>query len=540
MGALSRSELLRGVRLGSYQLGTLIGHGATATVFEATHVGLGRQVAVKVLHEHLACDPEMRARFVREARLAAKLEHPNVVGVLDVGVEDDVAYLVMERLVGQDAAAYLHGKRRLTVEAALAIVLPVAGALAFAHDRGVVHRDLKPANIFLAVDRHKELVPKIVDFGLSKLLTATAGTEIAPLTAHDSVIGTVQYMAPEQTFGTKYADEKADQYSLAAILYEAIAGNAPFRDESFYGLLEKVRSAPLVLPGSLVAGVPPALDAVIARALSREPAARFEDVRAFARALLPLADSRTLAAWERDFAPVAFTALPAAPASAPASAPPTSTRARTLTSSVRAMTRLPCDPGASPFHVKGTAYRGVLRLVEEHAPGGVEALAREVDDARLATFVRQPFLAASRYDLLPMMPLNLGVARLLGRTLEDLAEEQGANQAAFDIDRLYGRLFAAMTFDNLPLVLARFDAQYLDFGDCTGSLAEPGHLVLRRAGLPGYVLRWFAPMYAAYIGHALRTKGASFIKVTHRPPKDAGMRGSFAIADLELDVVWQR
>ena len=128
MGALSRSELLRGVRLGAYEVGSLIGHGATATVFEGKHVGLGRQVAVKVLHDHLASYQEMRARFLREARLAAKLEHPNVVEVLDVGTEGDIAYLVMERLVGQDAAAHLRAKHHLDPEAALAIVLPVAAA----------------------------------------------------------------------------------------------------------------------------------------------------------------------------------------------------------------------------------------------------------------------------------------------------------------------------------------------------------------------------------------------------------------------------
>jgi serine/threonine-protein kinase len=350
MGALSRSELLKGVRLGAYQVGTLIGHGATASVFEGKHIGLGRPVAVKVLHEHLASDAEMRARFVREARVAAKLEHPNVVGVLDVGVEGDIAYLVMERLVGQDAAAYLHTKGRLTVEAALAIVLPVAAALAFAHDRGVVHRDLKPANVFLAVDRHNDLVPKIVDFGLSKLLTTTI--ETAPLTAHDSVIGTLQYMSPEQTFGTKYADERADQYSLAAILYEAVVGRAPFEEESFYALLDKVRHAPLPPPSALVAGLPRELDDSVMRGLSREPQARFEDVRSLARALLPLADARTRTAWERDFA-----APTTAPASAPPSVrtpPPASTPpVATISSVVRHAAKLPCDPGASPVHIKG-------------------------------------------------------------------------------------------------------------------------------------------------------------------------------------------
>jgi hypothetical protein len=137
-----------------------------------------------------------------------------------------------------------------------------------------------------------------------------------------------------------------------------------------------------------------------------------------------------------------------------------------------------------------------------------------------------------------MAPINLAIARLLGISLEALADDQGARQAAYDIEKLYGRLFAAITFDNLAVVLARFDAQYYDFGDCTGELVEPGHLVLRRAGLPEYVLRWFAPMYSSYMGHILRRKGAALLEVTPRAPRDAGTRDSVAIVDLEIDLRW--
>src|SRR5271154_279992 len=118
-----RSNLLKGVRLGPYEVGALIGHGATASVFEGVHTGLGKRVALKVLHEHLTCEAEMRARFVREGRVAARLDHPNVVGILDVGVEGDVAYLVMELLEGQDGAAFLRERTRLNVPDALEMLL---------------------------------------------------------------------------------------------------------------------------------------------------------------------------------------------------------------------------------------------------------------------------------------------------------------------------------------------------------------------------------------------------------------------------------
>lgn len=532
MPASIRSELLKGVRLGPYEIGALIGHGATASVFEGTHTGLGKRVALKVLHEHLTADEEMRARFVREGRVAARLDHPNVVGILDVGVEGDVAYLVMERLVGHDSAAHFREVGRLPVNEALAIVLPVASALAFAHDRGVVHRDLKPANVFLARDRHGDAQPKIVDFGLSKMLTQTS--ETAPLTAHDTVIGTLQYMAPEQTFGTKHAGAKADQYALAAILYEALTGHAPFEDESFYALLEKVRHAPLVPPSALVPGIPPELDAAVVRALAREPEDRFPSVRAFARALLPMVDARTAATWERDFdaerdssseMPVAeSTGKPAHPSP-------------TQTSAVRISTQLPCPPGTSPFHIKGIAYRGVVQLVERRL-GGLTELEHELEDERIVPFARQPFLAASWYDILPMMPINVAIARLLGKPLDVLGREQGAQQARYDVEHVYKRLFDAMTFDNVPTLLARFGRQYYDFGECTGEQVSPGHVVITRQGLPEMLLRWFAPMHAAYAEQILRMKGATFVEAIPQPAHQSGARGGVPLVDLATDIFW--
>ena len=377
----TRSDLLRGTRLGSYEVGALLGHGGMASVFEGTHVALAKPVAIKVLHEHVAQNDAMRARFVREARLAATLEHPHVVTILDVGVEGDLAFLVMERLQGEDLAAHLRAipGKKLALPDALAIVLPLASALSFAHEHDVVHRDLKPANVFLARDRHGEVLPKIVDFGLSKLVTGEE--DDAPLTGPQTVMGTPEYMAPEQTFGTRLAGPRTDQYALAIILYEAVTGRLPFDVGASRDLFEVIRTAPLIPPSKVDPALPPALDAVLLRALARDPDARFPDVRAFARALMPLADPSMARDWERDFE--------AGPPLADAMGLSVRTAdSDTLVGVPPPPPPLPCAPGASTFHIRGIAYRGLVRLVEQKIQGGLETLDEELADARISAFVR--------------------------------------------------------------------------------------------------------------------------------------------------------
>ena len=530
-GPPTRSELLKGTRLGSYEVGALIGHGGMGSVFEGSHVALGKAVALKVLHEHIAQSEPMRARFVREAQLASTLSHPHVVNILDVGVDGENAYLVMERLNGEDLAAHLRRVKKDTLEAALAVFMPVASALAFAHERGIIHRDLKPANIFLARDRHGEILPKIVDFGLSKQL-AEDGSPV--LTESDAVIGTLEYMAPEQTYGTARAAAASDQYALAAILYEMVTGHLPFHRGDARELLEAIRYAPVVVPSALEPLLPSGVDDAVVRALSREPGDRFPDVRAFARALLRFADAPTASLWGRDFGDAK------AEDDTLRSSMDDLLAADTIIGVPPPAPKLPVEPGSSTFHIKGVAYRGVLRLVERKVAGGLATLDEELEDGAVSTFVRQAFLAASRYDILPMLPLTVAIARILGKSVEVVAEAQGVAQARYDARHVYRRPFEDMTFDTLPAFLVRFATQYYETGELTAEAAGPGHVVVHRRRLPAYVLPWLSAIQVAYVEELVRLKGGRSVAATPRAPVEAAARKGVAVVDLDTDLTWAR
>ena len=201
--------------------------------------------------------------------------------MIDVGVEGAVPFLVMELLTGQDLRTLLRDAHLLTLEHALAFLLPIASALAQAHDAGVIHRDLKPANIFLARDIRGDVVPKPRRL---RPLQARGGESTSSLTATELVAGTVLYMAPEQTLGVKHSSPASDQYSFGAILYECVTGEAPFSADGVYALIERIRTEMVRPPSLLNPRIPEEVDAILLRALHRTPAKRFPSVRAFARA----------------------------------------------------------------------------------------------------------------------------------------------------------------------------------------------------------------------------------------------------------------
>ncbi len=543
-GGLARSERLKGTRLGAYEIVRVVGHGATSSVFEARHVALGKPVAIKVLHDHLADDEQVTGRFLREGRVAAQLRHPNALDVMDVGEENGLAYLVMDLLDGRDLKAHLAEHGAIPVAEAIAYVLPIASALAHAHDLGAVHRDLKPANVFLSQDVRGGVVPMLVDFGLSKL---DGLDESKPLTESEIVAGSVSYMAPEQTFGVAKAGPAADQFALGNILYECVVGRVPFAASSFYELVEQIRASLVKPPSLCVEGLSEELDAVVLRALARDPEKRWPNMRAFGAALLPFADEQTASAWRGDFIEEARAArvasrprvIAARPAPSDSALRASSVETQVAVVPLESAPPLPVPAGKGPFHIKGMPYRGLAYLVARSLPRGMLDLAESFDDPSLREFTTQTFLASGRYDILPMLPIHVAIARILGLPLAELVRRGATAQARYDARTVFQRLIGSATIDDWPSRLLRFGTQYYDFGAFEGVAIEPGTIVLQHSSVPEYVHPWYGPMQGAYGAEIARLLGAVGISHEMLPPEPMGMDRGLPILTVRSRIRWQ-
>ena len=267
-----------GTRIGAYELVRRIGEGAMGVVFEGRHTVLGRRVAIKLLRAEHAGNPGVVARFMQEARAANLASHDNIVSVTDTGQTPGGAlYLVMEYLEGVALVDVL-ARRRLSALEIVRIFHQVLAALGAAHAAGLVHRDLKPANVFLIRRGDDELFVKLLDFGVAKLRGVG-------LTAAGMVIGTPQYMAPEQVLG-RPVDARTDIFAAGVVLYEAVTGEPPFRGGTLAELAATIAHGQPVPVRARVPDVPPFLERMIDRALAKDPAARWPDVHAM-RAELP-------------------------------------------------------------------------------------------------------------------------------------------------------------------------------------------------------------------------------------------------------------
>ena len=260
--------------VGPYRIIEALGQGGMATVFKAYHPALDRNVAIKVLHPSFKEDTNFNARFVLEARIVAKLDHPNIVPIYDFAEHQGTPYLVMRFVEGRTLKAVLRDGL-LPIPRVLAIIHPVTQALAHAHTHGVLHRDIKPSNVIRANDGHIFLT----DFGLARIAQAGDSTM-----SQDMLIGTPQYISPEQARGDP-ASERSDIYSLGVMLFEMFVGRVPFNADTPYAVIHDHIYTPLPLPTSLNPDLSQEIERVLLKALAKESAARYSSAAELMTAL---------------------------------------------------------------------------------------------------------------------------------------------------------------------------------------------------------------------------------------------------------------
>lgn len=283
-----------GGTIGCYRLGSLLGKGGMGSVFEATHVLLGREVAIKVMHKSLANGAAVRAMFLFEARATSRLRHPGTVELLDFGIlGDGRPYLVMERLTGTSLDKRLAARGALPVDEAMHMGLAIADALAIAHEEGIIHNDLKPSNVFLMTDRHDEPRPpvKLIDFGAASLASHAGEAE-------EFVVGTPRYISPERAAG-EMPDARSDLYSLGVLLYELVSGEAPFVAENPQSVMAAHMGREPEPVTSPLGELPKRVGRLIARAMRKDPEERYQSAAEMSTDLLRALEVASRPSWRR-------------------------------------------------------------------------------------------------------------------------------------------------------------------------------------------------------------------------------------------------
>ncbi len=278
----AREVLEPGTSVGRYQIVRLVGEGGMGTVYEALDARLHRRVALKILAAGLKGKRKAARRFAIEAQAAARLVHPNVVGIFDFDVDCEIPYMAMELLQGETLASAI-ARGPLAFPRMADVMLGVCAGVHAAHQAGIIHRDLKPSNIFLCLDWKGNETARVLDFGISKV----GGISSSGLTETGDIVGTSQYLSPEQASGHRHVSENSDQYSLGVVMYECVTQRTPQQGEVIYTLLRNVTEGRHVRPSSLRPDLPVALESVIERAMQVRPDDRFPSVYELGRALFP-------------------------------------------------------------------------------------------------------------------------------------------------------------------------------------------------------------------------------------------------------------
>src|SRR5919201_149097 len=267
--------------LGRYNIERTIGKGAMGVIYEGLDPRLGRRVAIKtILKSHLDEDTarDYSMRFVREAQAVARLNHPNIVQVYDFGEEADIAYLVMEFIKGKELKTFFDANERFDLKEVVRIMCELCDALDFAHNAGIIHRDIKPANVMLDAQART----KLTDFGIARVQDSDRAS--VERTQAGTLVGTPAYMSPEQIIGGQI-DKRADVFSARIILYQFLTGEKPFTGSGAWTIAKKIIQEEPPLPSSVNNAVTPLFDAVVNRALAKNPEQRFQSARELAVAL---------------------------------------------------------------------------------------------------------------------------------------------------------------------------------------------------------------------------------------------------------------
>jgi protein kinase-like protein len=425
-----------GSELAGYRIEAPIGRGGMGVVYRAEQLRLGRKVALKLLAPELAENQAFRARFEHESRLAAVLDHPNIVPLFEAGEADGLLFISMRYVEGTDLRDLLSRDGRLEPERALAIAAQVASALDAAHGRGLVHRDVKPGNILIArdvaADRPEHCY--LTDFGLTKDTSSPV-----ELTATGTFVGTIDYIAPEQIEGSTPTG-RGDQYALACVLFECLAGHPPFpRDEEINVMWAHLQDAPPAVTANRP-DLPPAIDAVFARAMAKDPAQRYDSctamVAAARAAVLPdaaiPAPAAVTRAHDAPVVPAGATRVNRANAAAPPLAAPTAGAAPALTAPAAAgqAAEPPHPPPAAatdhPRARRGPFLALVAGVVVVAAVAGAlvgkgggsdepaAAAAKVASNGDLELTYKAPFAPGGGADVVPGLALQRPVALSAG------------------------------------------------------------------------------------------------------------------------------
>jgi eukaryotic-like serine/threonine-protein kinase len=251
-------------KIGKYEVVDVIGQGGMGIVYKAVDPGIGRTVAIKMTTGAIVGDLEMLKRFTREAQSVGSLQHPNIVTVYDLGVEEQNPYLVMELLDGESLESLVRTRRSMSLEEKLEIIVQICNGIQYAHQRNVIHRDIKPANIMIL----KDGTAKIVDFGIAR-----AGMQ--KLTRPGQLVGSFEYMSPEQINATN-VDARTDIFSIGVLLFELVAGRLPFDGKDTGEVLMKILHQPAPSLSALAKDCPPGLDEIVQRALAKDQEQRYQ------------------------------------------------------------------------------------------------------------------------------------------------------------------------------------------------------------------------------------------------------------------------